>query len=145
MTYLNIQRRNFVDRQSHFDRIIAIDDYDFSGEDIDIGDAILLDLDAQSQKILDSLDMPEKLFGIRRFNANLSPEIGNRAFIVQFELRVAKRTHHLVRQWDADDGLATMTKTTTITIEAITDEVEQVLVRLLRALEEVEGLFDSDL
>jgi hypothetical protein len=136
--YLNIARRNPKNNPTQFDTLIAVDEYSFNPGNYQIGDTIFLDLEAHNQQELDRLDPPENIYGIRRYQKDLFPDGSSHALAIEFELLVTRRIHRLHRMGIADPRIAQLTESSTIIAQAISDDVERVLIKFLSILGETE-------
>ena len=140
--YLNIRRRNLDATKRNFDYLLAVDDYDLDPIHFQIGDTFLLDLQTHYPETLDSLEV-RGIDGIRLIRK--MPTLTSSQFqdTIQFDLRVVGRVHHLRRRYEGDQGMPEMRHSTTIIVEAVSDQVEQILAEVLVVLESEDNLYQD--
>ena len=88
--YLNIISRHAPKYQNLFDRLLAIEDFEFDPSLFQVGDTILINLFTHNVEELQLLDF-EGIAGVRHYDPGAFPPESGFANAVGFELRVTDR------------------------------------------------------
>ena len=140
--YLNIRRRNPEGTKGNYDYLLAVDDYDLDPIHFQIGDTFLLDLQTHYPDTLDSLDV-QGMDGIRLIRKMPTLTSSQHQDTIQFDLQVVRRVHHLRRRYEGNQGMPEMYHSTTIIVEAMSDQIEQILAEVLVILESEDNLYQD--
>ena len=115
-------------------RILVVDD------DPGMTDLLTILLTPASAEVLTANNAIDGIRLIRKMPTLTSSQFQD---TIQFDLRVVGRVHHLRRRYEGDQGMPEMRHSTTIIVEAVSDQVEQILAEVLVVLESEDNLYQD--